>query len=39
LLADVTRLKQEVKWTPYTALNAGIRKTVDWWKSRKGLIS
>lgn len=39
LFADVTRLNREVKWMPHTALNAGIRKTIDWWKNRKGLIS
>jgi nucleoside-diphosphate-sugar epimerase len=32
LLADVSRLKNEVSWRPKFDLNKGIEQTIDWWK-------
>jgi nucleoside-diphosphate-sugar epimerase len=33
LVADVRRLRDEVGWTPQYDLDAGVRETVDWWRS------
>jgi nucleoside-diphosphate-sugar epimerase len=33
LVADVTRLTQEVGWTPQYTLEQGIKRTVDWWRN------
>ena len=35
LLADVNRLRQEIGWTPLYNLDAGLDKTIDWWKRQK----
>lgn len=32
LWADVTRLRDEVGWTPRYALQEGIAETIEWWK-------
>jgi len=32
LVADVSRLANEVGWVPRCDLNAGLESTVDWWK-------
>ncbi len=34
LLADVTRLREEVGFRPATTLDAGLESTVAWWRSR-----
>ena len=34
LLADVTRLRREVGWSAENSLEAGIAKTVAWWRSQ-----
>jgi nucleoside-diphosphate-sugar epimerase len=34
LEADVARLRDEVGWSPGIPLEAGIRETVEWWKTR-----
>lgn len=31
IVADVTRLTQEVGWRPRLSLNEGLQNTVDWW--------
>lgn len=33
LLADVDRLRNEVKWTPKISLNAGLLRTINWWET------
>jgi len=35
LLADTTRLKDEVNWKPANNLSDGLQKTVDWWRKKK----
>jgi len=32
LLADVARLRDEVKWSPQYDLASGLAETIDWWK-------
>jgi nucleoside-diphosphate-sugar epimerase len=32
LVADVTRLREEVGWAPHYDLHQGVELTVDWWK-------
>lgn len=32
-LADISRLKNEMKWKPKYDLDEGIKKTIDWWKN------
>jgi nucleoside-diphosphate-sugar epimerase len=32
IVADVTRLRDEVGWQPARSLEAGIRETVEWWR-------
>jgi nucleoside-diphosphate-sugar epimerase len=34
LVADVTRLKKEVGWSPRFNLDEGLGHSIDWWKSR-----
>ncbi len=34
IVADNTRLRQEIGWQPRFDLDAGLRQTIDWWKSR-----
>lgn len=34
LVADVSRLRQEVGWKPEFTLGEGLRKTIDWWRER-----
>ena len=29
---DITRARQLLQWTPRVELDAGLRKTIDWWK-------
>ena len=33
ILADITRLREEVGWTPRFDLESGLRHTLDWWRS------
>jgi nucleoside-diphosphate-sugar epimerase len=33
LLADVTRLRDEVGWQPKIDLRTGLAQTIDWWRS------
>lgn len=35
VVADTTRLRQEVGWTPRLTLREAIAETVDWWRSRE----
>jgi nucleoside-diphosphate-sugar epimerase len=32
LLADVTRLRDEVGWSPRYDIASGLAKTINWWK-------
>jgi nucleoside-diphosphate-sugar epimerase len=32
LVADVTRLREEVGWQPRFTLEEGLRRTIDWWR-------
>lgn len=32
LVADVTRLKEELKWQPQYTLEEGLKETVSWWE-------
>jgi UDP-glucose 4-epimerase len=34
LLADNTRIREAVGWQPKHSLEAGIAKTIDWWRAR-----
>lgn len=34
IVADNTRLRKETDWQPRFDLDAGLRQTIDWWKSR-----
>lgn len=34
LIADPTRLRDELGWSPRITLEAGLRETVDWWRAR-----
>jgi len=36
LLASVNRLREEVGWQPQISLVAGLRDTIDWWRSQYG---
>jgi len=36
LVADVKRLKDEVKWKPERGLDDGLGQVVDWWKANLG---
>lgn len=33
ILAEITRLREEVGWTPRFDLENGLRHTLDWWRS------
>lgn len=33
LIADVSRLREEVGWTPRLTLETSMGKTIDWWRS------
>lgn len=35
--AQTHRLHDEVAWTPSVTLKAGLRRTVDWWRSQLGV--
>ena len=37
VVGDNTRLLQEVGWTQQFDLEAGLRQTIDWWKSREAV--
>lgn len=39
LVADVTRLREELGWRPRVPLAAGLAETVDWWRTAGGLCS
>lgn len=32
LIADVTRLKNELKWEPKFTLDSGLQQTIEWWQ-------
>jgi nucleoside-diphosphate-sugar epimerase len=34
LLADITRLSQEIGWSPQYSLEVGLEKTINWWKNQ-----
>lgn len=34
LVADVTRLANEVRWSPKYDLDTGLQKTINWWKEK-----
>ncbi|HEX7526789.1 MAG TPA: NAD(P)-dependent oxidoreductase [Gaiellaceae bacterium] len=34
LVADVTRLRNDVGWRPARSLDDGLRETVEWWRAR-----
>jgi nucleoside-diphosphate-sugar epimerase len=34
VVADVARLRQELRWAPRLSLQAGLAQTVEWWRSR-----
>jgi nucleoside-diphosphate-sugar epimerase len=36
LVADVTRLSQEVGWSPRLTLDEGLAETIEWWRGREG---
>lgn len=33
-IADITRLKSELNFTPSTGMHAGLRASIDWWRNR-----
>jgi nucleoside-diphosphate-sugar epimerase len=35
LVADVSRLREEVGWVPRRSLERGIRETVEWWRQNR----
>ncbi len=35
LVADISRLRDEVHWQPQIALRDGLEKTIDWWRSQR----
>lgn len=39
LLSNSNKSKNQLKWSPNTSLETGLEKTVDYFKSRKNLIS
>jgi nucleoside-diphosphate-sugar epimerase len=36
LVADITRLTQEVGWMPKYTLEEGLLRTIDWWRKHRG---
>ncbi len=34
LVADITRIKKELRWKPTTGLESGLRKTIEYYKNR-----
>lgn len=36
IVADVTRLRNEVKWKPSISFRERLWQTVDWWKKKRG---
>ena len=34
VVADVTRLHQQLRWRPRFDLDAGLEATIDWWRSQ-----
>ncbi len=35
LLADTTRAREKLEWTPAIDLDEGLQRTIDWFKGRK----
>ena len=35
LVADVSRLRDELGWRPRIALDDGLRECVNWWRTRR----
>ena len=36
IVADTTRLSEEVGWRPHITLDAGLRDVVEWWRNQMG---
>ena len=34
VVADISRLKNEVKWTPTKSFSEGLEETINWWKEK-----
>ena len=34
VVADVTRLREEVGWTPERTLEQGLAEAVEWWRTQ-----
>jgi len=34
VVADVSRLRNEVGWTPRFSLDEGLRSTIEWWRAQ-----
>lgn len=39
VMADVTRLRDEVRWVPRHDLDAGLINAVEWWRTRSDAVS
>lgn len=37
VVADVTRLSEELQWQPTYSLDEGLSKTIEWWRRQMGL--
>jgi nucleoside-diphosphate-sugar epimerase len=38
LVADISRLRDEVGWTPVHNLESGLAETINWWKSQSNTV-
>lgn len=36
--ADISRAREDLGWTPVTSLEAGLRRTLRWFRDREGLL-
>jgi nucleoside-diphosphate-sugar epimerase len=39
LVADVGRLREEVRWRPRVELREGLRRAVEWWRAERGRVN
>lgn len=39
IVADVTRLRDEVKWKPSKSLSERLRQTIRWWEEKHGALN
>lgn len=39
IVADVSRLREELDWTPPSGFEAGIRETARYWRARRGVAT